>query len=165
MNNNLPQTPEAVMQLLDQVKDPEIPVLSLVELEVIREVQVSGTSVLVKMTPTYSGCPALEVMRSEMTECLTSAGFEEVKIETVYAPAWSSQWLGKEARRKLKEYGIAPPTAVKPSLVKIGAKNKAQCPGCDSFKTELRSEYGSTSCKSLHYCLECNQPFEEFKTI
>jgi len=164
MNHGPPQKSEAIFKLLDQVKDPEIPVLSIVELEIIREVLPKADKILVRMTPTYSGCPAIEVMQAEVRECLEKAGFKTVEIELIYSPAWSSQWLGEEARSKLKQYGIAPPNT-QSTLVGIGASKVTLCPYCDSKKTEIRSEYGSTSCKALHYCLDCQEPFEEFKSI
>ena len=152
----------AVWEILQGIKDPEIPVISLVELGVVREIAIDEQKVKVTITPTFSGCPAMHVMTEEIERELSANGVPEVEIETVYAPAWSSDWITADGRKKLQEYGIAPPN----HLVQISPKKDVVfCPFCKSGKTELRSEFGSTSCKEFHYCNECLQPFEAFKSI
>lgn len=158
---------QAVMNCLAEVMDPEIPVISLLELGVVRDVQFEGEQVVVALTPTYSGCPAMKVMEEDILKRLEENGYKDVRIKPVFSPAWTTDWMSDEARRKLKEYGIAPPGKVDAdtlnpfkAIVRIVA-----CPFCDSTETELRSEFGSTACKAMHYCLNCNQPFEHFKCI
>lgn len=148
----------AVLQL---VKDPEVPVLSIVELGIVRDVKADEAtgSVTVTITPTYSGCPAMKVIEEGITAALEQAGFREIKIETVYAPAWTTDWIPEHAREKLRRFGIAPPGLVQlePPAVK--------CPFCGSSETGLVSEFGATACKALHVCRSCRQPFERFKTF
>lgn len=148
---------EDVLSILRQVKDPEIPVLDVVEMGIVREVRPQGeTGVEVDITPTYSGCPAMHVIEREIEQALSSRGFSQVKVNMVYAPAWTSEWLTEEAKQKLEAYGIAPPRC---------NESVRACPFCGSKETELRSEFGSTPCKALCYCTSCQQPFEYFKVI
>ncbi len=154
-----------LLQILDGVKDPEVPVLSIVELGIVRGVQVSGTGVRVTITPTYSGCPAMRAIEQDITTALEAAGFPNVTIETVYAPPWTTDWIGPGAREKLRAYGIAPPAAAAVGHpvalgVTVGA---VPCPLCGSAETRTVSEFGATACKSLHVCNSCLQPFEHFK--
>lgn len=153
------QQARTVLQL---VKDPEVPVLSIVELGIVREVQADpdSGSVTVTITPTYSGCPAMKVIEEEITAALTRAGFAEVKIETVYAPAWTTDWLSDHAREKLRQFGIAPPGMVQ---LEPPSRQAVKCPYCGSTETGLVSEFGPTACKALHVCSSCRQPFERFK--
>jgi ring-1,2-phenylacetyl-CoA epoxidase subunit PaaD len=145
------------------VKDPEVPVLSIVELGVVRQVEVDGTQATVTITPTYSGCPAMRVIEADITAALEAAGFTTVTINTVYAPAWTTDWMSEPAREKLRAYGIAPPGPAD-SLVTLGATvREVSCPFCGSPDTGTESEFGSTACKSLHVCRSCRQPFEHFK--
>jgi ring-1,2-phenylacetyl-CoA epoxidase subunit PaaD len=168
----LAERARAVLQL---VKDPEVPVLSVVELGIVREVRADpdSGSVDVTITPTYSGCPAMQVIEEEITAALTRAGFSSVKIETVYAPAWTTDWISEHAREKLRQFGIAPPGMVQlqppsrraePSS-RRDAETSVQCPYCGSWETGLVSEFGPTACKALHVCRACKQPFERFKTF
>ena len=145
--------------------DPEVPVLSVVELGVVREVEVHGDAVTVTMTPTYSGCPALHVMEEEIRAALSTGGFAEITIRTVYAPAWTTDWMSAPAREKLRAYGIAPPGLVTAEeLVPLGRTVRTvTCPFCGSANTTTQSEFGPTACKSLHVCHSCRQPFEHFK--
>ena len=160
-------TADAVLDLLDSVKDPEVPVLSVVELGVVRGAEVDGDRVTVTITPTYSGCPALLMMEQEIIAALKQAGFREVVVKTVYAPAWTTDWIPESAREKLRAYGIAPPGAVTSDpMVPLGATvRSASCPYCGSANTSRQSEFGSTACKSLHVCHSCRQPFEHFKSF
>ena len=158
---------EEILVWLDEVKDPEVPVLSIRELGVLRDVEVSGDDVVVVMTPTYSGCPAMHAMEVDVVATLARHGVPNVRVKTVYAPAWTTDWIAPAAREKLRAYGIAPPGMVDAGgLVQLTrARVAPTCPYCGSANTEIRSEFGSTACKSVCYCLACQQPFEEFKAI
>ncbi len=161
-------TRERVLQILDGVMDPEVPVLTVRELGIVRDVEIDERgAVTVVVTPTYSGCPAIQVIEADILAALSSAGVAAASVRTVYAPAWSSDWIPAEARAKLKAYGIAPPGRVDHGgLVQLlRARPAVQCPYCDSYDTETRSEFGSTACKSVCFCNACRQPFEEFKAI
>lgn len=161
-------TRDAVLAILDSVMDPEVPVLSVRELGIIRDVVVDVSGVAtITVTPTYSGCPAIRVIEQDITAALAAAGVTAV-IRTTYSPPWTTDWIAPAARAKLKAYGIAPPgrTETDGGLVQLmRARPAAQCPYCDSYETELRSEFGSTACKSVCWCRSCRQPFEEFKAI
>jgi ring-1,2-phenylacetyl-CoA epoxidase subunit PaaD len=161
-------TRDAILTILDTVMDPEVPVLSVRELGIVRDVSIDdGGAVTVVVTPTYSGCPAIRVIEQDITSALNDAGIGDVRIETVYSPPWTSDWIPEPARAKLKAYGIAPPPpAATTDLVQLlRAPRTPQCPYCDSRDTEVRSEFGSTACKSICWCRSCGQPFEEFKAI
>jgi ring-1,2-phenylacetyl-CoA epoxidase subunit PaaD len=154
--------------VLDEVMDPEVPVLSVRELGIVREVQVEDSgAVIVTVTPTYSGCPAIQVIEQDIVSALREHGVASVTVCTTYAPAWTTDWIAPAARAKLKAYGIAPPGPVESGgLVQLlRARQAVQCPYCDSYETELRSEFGSTACKSVCWCRNCRQPFEEFKSF
>ena len=155
------------MAILGDVMDPEVPVISVVELGIIRAVDVDGDSVTVTVTPTYSGCPAMRAIEEDITAALRARGAAEVVVRTSYSPAWTTDWIPATAREKLRAYGIAPPGAVDHDApVAIGRRRAAvRCPFCGSAQTELRSEFGSTACKAIHVCRSCAQPFEEFKAI
>jgi ring-1,2-phenylacetyl-CoA epoxidase subunit PaaD len=159
---------DEILAILDTVMDPEVPVLCVRELGHVRDVRIDAAgAVAVVVTPTYSGCPAIRVIEQDITSALEAAGIDHVGIETVYSPAWTSDWIPAEARAKLKAYGIAPPSpATSGDLVQLlRAPRTPQCPYCDSHDTEVRSEFGSTACKSICWCRTCGQPFEEFKGI
>jgi ring-1,2-phenylacetyl-CoA epoxidase subunit PaaD len=160
----VPPTKEETFQFLTEINDPEIPVLNIVEMGIVKEVELQGDSVRVVITPTYSGCPAMKVIEEEIVSALQKKGFENVTTRTVFSPSWTTDWLSEETKRKLKEYGIAPPGKASADDSSRITKN-IHCPFCDSDNTELRSEFGSTACKSLHYCNNCQQPFEHFKCI
>ena len=163
------RTPSAheVLAVLDRVMDPEVPVLSVVELGIVRDVDVNTEGVTVTVTPTYSGCPAMRVIERDIEAALRARGVERVAIRTRYAPAWTTDWIGPAAREKLRAYGIAPPgPADHDAPIAIGRRRAAvRCPHCGSTDTQLRSEFGSTACKAIHVCRDCQQPFEEFKAI
>jgi ring-1,2-phenylacetyl-CoA epoxidase subunit PaaD len=159
---------DTLLAILDGVMDPEVPVLSVRELGIVRDVGVDHAGVItVTVTPTYSGCPAIQVIEQDIRAALLAAGHADVRVRTVYAPAWTSDWIAPAARVKLKAYGIAPPArAESGELVQLLRRREAaQCPYCDSRDTEVRSEFGSTACKSVCWCRRCRQPFEEFKSI
>ena len=163
-----PPSRDAVLALLDEVMDPEVPVLSVRELGIVRDVEIgSAGQVTVVVTPTYSGCPAVHVIEQDIVAALAAAGLEAT-VRTTYAPAWTTDWIAPAARAKLKAYGIAPPGRVPTGggLVQLMRRRPAaQCPYCDSRETEVRSEFGSTACKAVCWCRSCRQPFEEFKAI
>jgi ring-1,2-phenylacetyl-CoA epoxidase subunit PaaD len=160
-------TIERAWQVLATVPDPEIPVISIVELGVVRAVRLDGEQLVVDITPTYAGCPALEQMRSDALTALQSAGFSAV-MNTVLSPAWSSSWLGEPAREKLRAYGIAPPhtqasDGAQTLQFHVPSTYKPACPQCASRNTERLSEFGSTACKALYRCTACLEPFDYFK--
>ena len=160
-------TREQVLAVLDDVMDPEVPVLSVVELGIVRDVSIEDNAVRVTVTPTYSGCPAMRVIEEDIEEALRAQGVESIEVKASYSPAWTTDWISAEAREKLRVYGIAPPGAVDHDApIAIGRRRAAvRCPHCGSSDTELRSEFGSTACKAIHVCRGCSQPFEEFKAI
>ena len=155
-------------EVLHQVPDPEVPVISVVDLGIVRDVAVAADgAVEVTITPTYSGCPAMFEIEKDVREALLAAGAAQVAVRTVLSPAWTTDWIGPEAREKLRAYGIAPPGRAEPSgLIALArARPPVPCPWCGSTATELRSEFGSTACKAIHVCTSCRQPFDEFKAI
>ncbi len=135
------------------VEDPEIPVLTIEDLGILRDVRLDGDTVEVVVTPTYSGCPAMNVIAWEIEAALHRAGFASVRVRSVLSPAWTTDWMSEDGKRKLRAYGIAPPDRSAPPA----------CPQCGSRSTELISPFGSTSCKALHRCLSCREPFDAFK--
>jgi len=144
------------------VVDPEIPVLSIADLGVLRDVVLDGDHVEVAITPTYSGCPAMNMIALEIELALERAGFHHSKVRTVLSPAWTTDWMSEEGRQKLRAYGIAPPQASNSRRALFGGQAVA-CPQCGSDNTELLSEFGSTSCKALWRCKACREPFDYFK--
>ena len=144
------------------VVDPEIPVLTIADLGVLRAVSVEAGTVEVSITPTYSGCPAMHLIALDVALALERAGIAPARVKTVLSPAWTTDWLTEEARRKLAAYGIAPPPA-KTSRRALFAEGEAGCPHCGSRDTERLSEFGSTACKSFWRCRGCAEPFELFK--
>jgi ring-1,2-phenylacetyl-CoA epoxidase subunit PaaD len=144
------------------VVDPEIPVLTIADLGVLRDVAVNNGRVEVAITPTYSGCPAMNMITLEIELALEREGFSNPKIRTVLSPAWTTDWMSEDGRRKLREYGIAPPLAASSRRALFGVLEVA-CPQCGSTRTEVLSEFGSTSCKALWRCRSCREPFDYFK--
>ena len=144
------------------VVDPEIPVLSIADLGVLRDVTVNDGRVEVTITPTYLGCPAMNMMTLEIELALEREGFRDSRVRTVLAPAWTTDWMSEDGRRKLREYGIAPPRTASSRRGLFGVEQVA-CPRCGSSDTELLSEFGSTSCKALWRCKSCREPFDYFK--
>jgi ring-1,2-phenylacetyl-CoA epoxidase subunit PaaD len=145
-----------------QVVDPEIPVLTIADLGVLREVSVIDGQVEVAITPTYSGCPAMNMIALEIELALTREGMPNSKVRTVLSPAWTTDWMSDEGRRKLKDYGVAPPQTGGGRRALFGEQQVA-CPQCGSTNTEVLSEFGSTSCKALWRCIACREPFDYFK--
>ncbi len=144
------------------VVDPEIPVLTIADLGVLRHVAVAGDRVEVAITPTYSGCPAMNMIALEIELALAREGFPNAKVRTVLSPPWTTDWMSEEGRRKLKDYGIAPPEPKSSRRALFGVQ-EIKCPQCGSANTELLSEFGSTSCKALWRCKSCREPFDYFK--
>ena len=144
------------------VVDPEIPVLTIADLGVLREVAVADGRVEVAITPTYSGCPAMNMIALDIELALTRAGFGRCKVRIVLSPAWTTDWISEDGRRKLTDYGIAPPLPASSRRALFGIEQVA-CPQCGSQNTELLSEFGSTSCKALWRCKACREPFDYFK--
>ncbi len=163
---NAPLTRERVYELLREVPDPEVPVISVVELGIIRDVAVAADGAVdITITPTYSGCPAMFEIEKDVRAALADAGATQVTMRTVLAPAWTTDWIGPEAKEKLRAYGISPPGPAEPGgpVTLTRRRTAVQCPHCGSSDTELKSEFGSTACKAIHVCRSCRQPFDEFK--
>jgi ring-1,2-phenylacetyl-CoA epoxidase subunit PaaD len=159
-------TAASLRELLAQIPDPEIPVISIEELGILRDVALAADgAVTVTITPTYNGCPALAAIADDIRGRLAAAGFERVRIETVLSPAWSTDWMSEQAKEKLRSYGIAPPgTRRGADAHRITLFSRSvPCPLCGSENTERLSEFGSTACKALYRCLECREPFDYFK--
>jgi len=153
---------EVAWRVLDSVLDPEVPALSVVDLGIVREVtehEEGGLAIV--LTPTYSGCPATEVIEADIRSALERAGLGPVRVSQRLAPAWTTDWISTEGRRKLADYGIAPPDS---AVIRVIARDVC-CPRCRSARTERLSAFGSTACKSLYRCIECREPFEYFKPI
>lgn len=148
------------------IPDPEIPVITISDLGVLREVRIIGDTVEVDITPTYSGCPAMKAISQDIVKVLNEAGIERVNVKEIYQPVWTTDWLSDEAREKLRLYGIAPPEKTSSDKNAILGKVKhLACPHCGSIDTELVSQFGSTACKALYRCLSCLEPFDHFKCI
>lgn len=156
-----------LLDILRTVKDPEVPVLDVVELGVVRDVREESGKVVVEITPTYSGCPALKMMEEEIVEALNAKGYADVEVRKVYSPAWTTDWMSTESKAKLKAYGIAPPHTreAEPLIMLERAHRAIACPFCGSSNTEEKSEFGSTACKAINFCNSCHQPFDSFKSI
>lgn len=153
--------------LLDRVPDPEIPVISVRELGIIRAVRVEGDRVEVEVTPTYSGCPATEVIAADIRAALIDGGFRKVTVRMVLSPPWTTDAISESGRAKLQAYGIAPPGPVSPDTLRPVrfAPRKVACPQCGSEDTERIAEFGSTACKALFRCRACREPFDYFKPL
>lgn len=159
---------KAIWTELEAIPDPELPVVSLVELGIIRDVIIQETEnseyVKVTMTPTFSACPALKVMENDIVERLNNAGYGNVEVDVVLAPPWTSDWISDEAREKLRGFGIAPPPKHGGNFP-IMLMETVECPYCGSEKTSIKNSFGSTPCKMIYYCNSCQQPFEQFKPL
>jgi ring-1,2-phenylacetyl-CoA epoxidase subunit PaaD len=149
----------AIWDLLDEVKDPEIPVLSLWDLGVLRSVEKILDKIIITITPTYSGCPAMETMRNDIESILSESGYPNHEIRTVLSPAWTTDWMSDEGKQKLEQFGIAPPGHTTAEIQTVC------CPRCRSGDTLLISEYGSTACKAMYQCSQCKEAFCYFKVI
>lgn len=156
---------ETVYKCLEEVIDPEVPVLSVIDLGIVRDVILhSEDEVEVIITPTYSGCPAMDVIALDIRMALLTLGFKTIKITHVLSPAWTTDWMSEAGKQKLKDFGIAPPTPKQQVCdQKLFADEAIQCPHCNSWHTRRVSEFGSTACKALYVCDECKEPFDYFK--
>ena len=162
---------EQVWTWLGEVLDPEIPVISVVDLGIVRAVAFDGATCVVTITPTYSGCPAMQVIAESVQEALRGHGLTNVKLVTQLSPAWTTDWMSDAGKAALKGYGIAPPAqqVIDIKGLHAGVKRRAEpllqiaCPNCGSAHTELTSQFGSTPCKALYKCLDCREPFDYFK--
>lgn len=153
-----------IWRALESVKDPEIPVVSVVEMGIVRRVQVQGERATVHMTPTFSGCPALNVMKRDIEKCVQEMGYSDVEVKIVYHPPWTTDWITHEAREKLKNFGLAPP-ARHGGRLEVTFYEPATCPHCDSSDTTVKNTFGPTLCRAIYYCNNCQQPFEQFKAL
>ncbi len=159
-------TENQIWQYLEDVFDPEIPVLTVVDLGVVRHVEINTDGVKVEITPTYSGCPAMNEIEQNIKIKLKEQGLENVLVKTVLSPPWTTDWMTDKGKAKLLEYGIAPPEGSSADKSVLFAKpKKVQCPHCKSKNTVLVSQFGSTACKSLYKCEDCLEPFDYFKCI
>jgi ring-1,2-phenylacetyl-CoA epoxidase subunit PaaD len=155
---------DQVFAWLSEVPDPEVPALSITDLGIVRDVQVSE-SVVVALTPTYTGCPATEVIEQSVIDALHCRGVQNVSINRVLSPPWTTDWISDEGREKLRQYGIAPPEPGASKRALLQGERSIACPRCRSVDTKLVSEFGSTACKASYKCSACLEPFEYFKCI
>ncbi|MGQ0601770.1 MAG: 1,2-phenylacetyl-CoA epoxidase subunit PaaD [Anaerolineales bacterium] len=157
-------TESEIWRALHDVKDPEIPVVSVVEMGIVRAVTVEGARVIVAMTPTFAGCPALHVIRDEIAQHVRALGAGEVEVKTVLYPPWTSDWITDEARAKLKAFGLSPPVKHSGDINLI-LYDHAACPRCGSDNTSLKNSFGSTLCRTIYTCNDCKETFEQFKAL
>ena len=166
-----PSRRQRAWEVLDSVLDPEVPALSVRDLGIVRDVVELGHGLEIVLTPTYSGCPATEVITSDVCAAINAAGLGPAQVRLQRAPAWTTDWISDAGRRKLREYGIAPPGPVQADagvairIMRRAAPAPLACPRCGSLSTERLAAFGSTACKALHRCLACGEPFEHFKPI
>jgi ring-1,2-phenylacetyl-CoA epoxidase subunit PaaD len=153
-----------VYEWLEEVNDPEIPVLSLVDLGVITDVEVDGEKVSVELTPTFAGCPAMEVMKNEVIEKLKSKGINSVSVNVSFRIPWSSDFISEKGKKALKQFGLAPPPSNK-VFQDLEILESAICPRCDGENTELKNPFGPTLCRAIYYCHTCHEAFEQFKPL
>jgi ring-1,2-phenylacetyl-CoA epoxidase subunit PaaD len=153
-----------IWSVLEEVKDPEVPVLSVIDLGIVRSVDTSGDRIDITITPTYSGCPAMDVISMDIRLKLIEKGYRNVHIQQQLSPAWTTDWMSEEGKKKLKAFGIAPPNPKQQFCTTDMFRQEAvQCPRCDSWHTEMISQFGSTACKSMYRCLDCKEAFDHFK--
>jgi ring-1,2-phenylacetyl-CoA epoxidase subunit PaaD len=156
---------QTIYSYLEEINDPEVPVLSIIDLGIVRDVRMNDEELEVIITPTYTGCPAMDMITTTIKIQLATLGFKKIKITQVLSPAWTTEWMSEEGKRKLKEYGIAPPNPKQQVCdQKLFAEAEGvQCPHCNSYHTHRISEFGSTACKALYQCNDCKEPFDYFK--
>lgn len=157
---------EQIFNLLSEIPDPEIPVINIIELGILRDVIYDGDLCTIIITPTYSGCPAMKVVEDDIKTKLREIGITNIKVELVYSPAWTTDWISDAAKEKLRAYGIAPPdhSSIDKGVL-MGKARELKCPQCKSQNTEMISQFGSTACKALCRCKDCKEPFDYFKCI
>jgi ring-1,2-phenylacetyl-CoA epoxidase subunit PaaD len=166
--NNVPGdnlTVAAIWEALQEVMDPEIPVISIVEMGIVRDVTLTKEGAKVQMTPTFAGCPALDVMQQDITTRLRQMGIDAVSVETVLSPPWSSDWISDEGREKLRQFGLAPPPKHGGDLISVAFLDVTTCPRCDSTNTIIKNAFGPTLCRMIWYCNDCLDAFEQFKPL
>ena len=156
---------KTIYSYLGEINDPEVPVLSIIDLGIVRDVIMNEDELEVTITPTYTGCPAMDMIAATIKIQLATLGFKKIKVTQTLSPPWTTEWMSEEGKRKLKEYGIAPPNPKQQVCdQKLFAEAEAvQCPHCDSYHTHRISEFGSTACKALYQCIDCKEPFDYFK--
>ncbi len=155
-----------IKNILSKVTDPEIPVLTIEDMGILKEIAYDGKKVTITITPTYTGCPAMDMIEVNIKAALQEGGFDDVEVISVLSPAWTTDWMSEEGKEKLREYGIAPPKGRAGDKTTIlGRDVVVACPQCDSENTEIISHFGSTPCKAMYRCLECREPFDYFKCI
>lgn len=159
-----------IMEILEEVKDPEVPVLSVIDLGIIRSIKITDAIpgqhpfITIVITPTYSGCPAMDVIKMDIRLKLIEKGYRNIDIQQVLSPAWTTDWITEKGKQQLKNYGIAPPNPKQQFCkVEMFEEESVQCPQCNSYHTEVISRFGSTACKALYRCLDCKEAFDYFK--
>lgn len=153
-----------IREILKSVTDPEVPVLSVLDLGIVRDIKVNGPVPEIVITPTYTGCPAMDMIRMNIRMALLQHGYKEVNITTVLSPAWTTDWMSEAGKEKLRAYGIAPPHPKQQVCdMRLFDEEAVQCPHCQSYQTRRISEFGSTACKALYQCNNCQEPFDYFK--
>lgn len=165
MANILSISIDNIKGILENVMDPEVPVLSVTDLGIIRDIKLEEDQVEITITPTYTGCPAMDVIAMNIRFALIEHGYKNIKITTVISPAWTTDWMTEKGKQRLREYGIAPPNPkqIVCDTNHFAAEEAIQCPHCNSYHTKRISEFGSTACKSLYVCNDCKEPFDYFK--
>jgi ring-1,2-phenylacetyl-CoA epoxidase subunit PaaD len=156
---HISQEQKKIWSLLETVADPEVPVLTIIDLGIVRDVIINNTEIEIIITPTYTGCPAMDMIRMDIKMKLLENGFNKIKITSILSPVWTTDWMSEEGKKKLKEYGIAPPHRSN----RTGLTVSIECPQCHSTNTKVISEFGSTACKALYQCNDCKEPFDYFK--
>jgi ring-1,2-phenylacetyl-CoA epoxidase subunit PaaD len=150
---------QKIWDILQTVCDPEVPVLTILDLGIVKDVSINGDEILITITPTYTGCPAMDMISMNIRLALMEQGYRKATIISVLSPAWTTDWMSEEGKAKLQQYGIAPPKGNAGSIPADGI----ECPQCHSTHTKLLSEFGSTACKALYQCQDCKEPFDYFK--
>jgi len=165
MINDQTISTKEIWKLLENVNDPEVPVLSVIDLGIVRDVKITDDEIEIIITPTYSGCPAMDVISMNIKMILLEHGFKKIKITSILSPAWTTDWMSEHGKEKLKAFGIAPPTTKQQVChTELFHEEEAiQCPHCNSYNTKLVSQFGSTACKALYVCENCKEPFDYFK--
>lgn len=158
-------TADEVWRALEEVMDPEIPVVSVVEMGIVREVAANADGVTVTMTPTFAGCPALDVMRRDIEAAVRALGVDRVTVRMVLSPPWTTEWISAAGREKLRRFGIAPPPRQSGNAATVAFFDLAECPRCGSTRTHLRNAFGTTLCRMIWYCDDCRDAFEQFKPL
>lgn len=157
-------TEDTIWKILEEVKDPEVPVLSVLDLGIVRSVKIEEGKITIVITPTYSGCPAMDVIAMDIRLKLIEKGYRAVSVEHQLSPAWTTDWMSEEGKQKLKAFGIAPPNPKQQFCSSEMFRQEAvQCPHCNSYHTELISQFGSTACKAMYRCIDCREAFDYFK--